>query len=224
MRLKKDTVYICIATAVCCLAMAAVDGILQPGYVVKSGIKILLFLLVPLVFSAVCKLSIAKCLRPDKQAILVGSGLGLATFLIILVAYWLLHSYIDLSAVPESLEKSAGVTKSNFLYVSTYIALCNSLLEEFFFRGFVFLGLLKTASKPFAHIFSAAAFAIYHAGMLFTMVPPVLFVLALAALFLCGLLFNYLNAYRQRIWVSWLVHMGANLAINSIGMLLLGVF
>lgn len=222
--MKKGTLFICIATAVCCFTMAAVDGILQPGYAVKSGIKIVLFLLVPLIFSAVFKLSVAKCLRPDRQAILIGSGLGLATFLIIIAAYWLLHSYIDLSAVPESLEKSAGVTKSNFLYVSTYIALCNSLLEEFFFRGFVSIGLSKTATKPFAYIFSAAAFAIYHAGMLFTMVSPLLFVLALAALFLCGLLFHYLNAYRQRIWVSWLVHMGANLAINSIGMLLLGIF
>ena len=86
------------------------------------------------------------------------------------------------------------------------------------------MGLLKTASKPFAYLFSAAAFAIYHAGMLIGMIGPGLFVLALAALFGCGLLFDLLDAYRKRIWVSWLVHMGANLAINAVGMKLLGMF
>ena len=43
------------------------------------------------------------------------------------------------------------------------------------------------------------------------------------ALFLCGILFNLLDARQERIWPSWLVHMGANLAINAIGMHLLGM-
>lgn len=222
--MKKDRLFICLAAFVCCAAMAAVDGIWQPGYAVKSGIKLLLFLLIPFLFSAVRKLSVTECFRPDKKALLTGGYLGVATFGVIIGAYALLHSYIDLSAVPESLEQGAGVTKDNFLLVSTYIALCNSLLEEFFFRGFVFFGLSKNGNKRFAYIISAAAFSFYHAGMLITMVSPLLFALALAALFLCGVLFNYLNSFRNRIWVSWLVHMGANLAINGIGMLLLGIF
>lgn len=201
--------------------MAIVDGILQPGYAVKSGIKIVLFLVIPFVFSAWRKLSIQESFRPDRKALLTGGCLGGATFIVVIGAYALLHPYLDLSAVPQALEESAGVTKDNFLFVSTYIAFCNSLLEEFFFRCFAFLGLAKTASKPFAYLFSAAAFAIYHAGMLISMVPPLLFILALIALFFCGIMFNFLNARRERIWVSWLVHMGANLAINIVGMILL---
>jgi len=222
--LKKNTLFICITTALCCIAMTLVDGIWQPGYAIKSGIKILLFLLVPLVFSAYRKLSVTSCFRPDKTSLLTGICLGIATFAVIMVAYALLHTYIDLSAVPQALEQGSGVTKDNFLLVGTYIALCNSLLEEFFFRCFVFLGLKKSATKSFAYIVSAAAFAIYHAGMLFSMVSALLFVLALSALFFCGVLFNWLNARQERIWVSWLVHMGANLAINLIGMHLLGMF
>ena len=48
-------------------------------------------------------------------------------------------------------------------------------------------------------------------------------VLMLAALFGCGLFFDWLDEKRGRIWVSWLMHMGANVAINLIGMKLLGM-
>ena len=54
--------------------------------------------------------------------------------------------------------------------------------------------------------------------------PPLLFVLMLAALFGCGLFFDLLDTKRELIWVSWLVHLFANLAINTIGMKLLGMF
>ena len=222
--MKKNTLGICIAAVFCCTVMAVVDGIIQPGYVVKSAVKVVLFLLVPLALGTVCKLSLAETLRPDKAALLAGGCLGLATFGVVMGAYALLGSYIDLSAVPEALAQNGGITRDNFLFVALYIALCNSLLEEFFFRSFAFMGLLKTGAKAFAYLFSAAAFAAYHAGMLIGMISVGLFVLALAALFACGLLFNFLDARRERIWVSWLVHMGANLAINTVGMNLLGMF
>lgn len=222
--MRKNTGNICLLGCACCVAMVLVDGVLQPGYTLKSLIKILLFLVLPLVFSLWKKLSPPKAFRPDRKAILLSSLLGFATFVIVLGAYMLLHPYINLSAVPAALEQSAGVTKNNFLYVGTYIALCNSLLEEFFFRCFLFLGLMQTGPKLFAYLFSAGAFALYHAGMLISMVGPVLFLLALSALFLCGLMFNYFNARSNTIWVSWLIHMGANLAINVVGMHLLRMF
>lgn len=221
--MKKNAFYICLSVAASCAVMAVVDSVLQPGYAVKSAIKIVLFLTLPLLLSAKQRLPIGKVFSPHPKALLTGGILGAATFGILLLAYSLLHSYIDLSAVPAALEKSAGVTGENFLFVGTYIALCNSLLEEFFFRCFTFLQLVQTTSKRFAYLFSAAAFSVYHAGMLIGMIGPGLFLLALAALFLCGLMFNYLSSRHCTVWVSWMLHMGANLAINTIGMHLLGM-
>lgn len=221
--MKKSATYICLLGFLCCLTMILVDGVLQPGYTAKSAVKVFLFLLLPLLFSLWQKLKLTDAFRPDRKALLFSLLLGIATFAIVMAAYALLHPYIDLSSVPAALEQSAGVTKDNFLFVGTYIALCNSLLEEFFFRCFLFLGLMKNAPKPFAYLFSAAAFAVYHAGMLAGMIGPALFLLALVALFLCGLLFNYFNARHNTIFVSWLIHMGANFAINTVGMHLLGM-
>lgn len=222
--MKKQAWTLCAAVALCCAVMALVDGLWQPPYWVKSAIKIILFLLIPLLLGRYLGISPFSCLRPDKKALVTGLGLGTGTAAVILGGYMLLAPWLDLSAIPAALEESAGVTKDNFLYVSLYIALCNSLLEEFFFRGFAFLALKKLASAPFAFCFSAAAFSLYHAAIMKGWFSPLLFLLTLAALFVCGLFFDRLNFRRERIWASWLMHMGANLAINAIGMKLLGVF
>ncbi len=47
------------------------------------------------------------------------------------------------------------------------------------------------------------------------------FALAMLGLFVGGLLFNWLNAKQKNIYTSWLTHMFANFAINTIGFLLL---
>lgn len=217
--MKKKAIVCTVVAA--SIAMALVDSVLQPGYLIKSVIKIVLFLFIPLLLSAKEKLSVLAAFHFRRQALLTGGILGIATYGVIIGAYAALQPYLDLSGVADSLERSAGVTKDNFLLVGTYIALCNSLLEEFFFRCFAFLTLAKTDKKIFAYLFSALCFAIYHAGMLITMVAPLLFALALIALFLCGLLLNCFNARSETIWTSWLLHMGANLAINTVGMILL---
>lgn len=219
--MKKDRFLICFSVLLCCLVMALTDGIWKPPYAVKSAVKILLFLCIPLVFSVSRGLSPAALFRPEKKAILTGLILGAATFAVILSGYFLLRSYIDFSFIPGSLMENGGISAYNFLYVALYITFCNSLLEEFFFRGFAYLTLRKVTSPLFASLFSAAAFAFYHGGMLDGWFSPLLYVGTLVALFACGLFFNYLNTRSRRIWTTWLTHMGANIAINTVGMILL---
>lgn len=212
-----------MAVAICCGIMALVDAVVQPPYFIKSAIKVALFLLIPLILGVKLNFSPFLCLRSDKKAILAGISLGIGTFAVILGGYALLSPFLDLSAIPGALEAGVGVTADNFLYVSLYIALCNSLLEEFFFRGFAFLSLKSVSSNRFAFYFSAACFAVYHAAILKGWFSPVLMLLTLSALFICGLFFNWLDHKRERIWISWLVHLFANLAINTIGMKLMGI-
>ncbi len=218
---KKNRLFVCIAVIVCCAVMALVDGVIRPPYAVKSAVKIALFLAFPLGFAYLNKLKPLELLKPEKKSVLLGFLLGGGTFAVVLTAYFVLSPYIDLSAVPSSLAKNAGVTKDNYTLVFTYIALCNSLLEEFFFRGFAFLTLKKVAGTRFAMVFSAAAFAVYHAAMLDGWMDPILTALLLAALFGCGIFFNFLDMKKERIWTSYITHGFANLAINTIGAILL---
>lgn len=222
--MKKNAWILCIAVAICCGITALVDAVLQPSYFIKSAIKAVLFLLIPVILGSKLQFSPFRCLRPEKRAILTGVGFGIGVFAAVLGGYALLSPFLDLSAIPGALKAGVGVTADNFLYVSLYIALCNSLLEEFFFRGFAYLTLKRFTSNRFAFCFSAVCFAVYHAAIMKGWFSPVLMVLTLFALFVCGLFFNWLDHKQERIWISWLVHLFANLAINTIGMKLLGMF
>ena len=150
--------------------------------------------------------------------------MGLSIYMLIIGAYFILTTYIDLSEIRKILYKSRDVNKNNFFYVAVYISLLNSLLEEFFFRGFLFLSLNKITNRVLAYFVSALAFAIYHIGIMVDWANIVMFLLALITLFTGGLIFNYLNEKDKNIYNSWLVHMFVNFALNTIGLMMYGVF
>ena len=200
--------------------MAYVDGVLQPGYAVKSGIKIAVFALIPVVMTLIIKLvSLKEIFRFRKRGFGVALLLGVGIYGLILGGWAILRNWVDFSGIADSLTSNAGVTKENFLYVSLYISFVNSLLEEFFFRGFVYRNLAQR--KKFAYIFSAAAFSLYHVAMMIGWFHPALLMLVLTGLFVGGVIFNWLNEKLGCIYASWLTHMFANFAINTIGFLLL---
>lgn len=211
-----------IAAAICCGIMALVDGVLRPGYAVKSAIKIATFALIPFLLHLTDRELLFKevfCFR--KKGFATAFGLGAGLYVLILGAYFCVRNFFDFSSIAVNLTQNAGVTKDNFLYVSLYISFVNSLLEEFFFRGFLFLNLKKLSPRRFAYLCSAAAFALYHVAMMTGWFSWWLWVLVMTGLTVGGMIFNWLNEKLNCIYVSWLVHMFANFAINTIGFILL---
>ena len=97
-----------------------------------------------------------------------------------------------------------------------------ALLEEFFFRGFAFLTLRRFFSAKFAYLYSAVVFAVYHVSILQGWFSPALYALAMAGLAAGGLLFDWLDSRTGSLLPSYFVHMSANLAINTVGLILFG--
>lgn len=223
--MKKKTVFGILAlTVASCAVMAVVDGVIQPGYAVKSIIKIALFLLIPLGFAFLNKdISIKTLFKFKAKPFLFALLLGVGIYALILGAYFAVRPFYDFSVIVDSLSSTTGVTKDNFLFVSLYISFVNSLLEEFFFRGFAFLTLKRNTTRKFAHSFSALAFSLYHAGMMIGWFGIGIVLLALAGLYVGGVIFNILNEKSENIYASWLSHMFANFAINTIGFILFGI-
>lgn len=220
--MKRSVFRVLFWAVVCCAVMAVVDGVLRPGYAPKSAIKAGLFLLVPLLVSLSDRdVVYLGLLGPKKKGIGIALLLGIGIYAVILGAYFLIGPYFDFSAIAGSLTENAGVTADNFLYVSLYISFVNSFLEEFFFRGFVFTNLARLHKRGFAYGFSGLLFALYHVAMMVGWFSPLLFVLVMAGLTVGGMLFNWLNEKLDTIYASWLSHMFANFAINTIGFILL---
>ncbi len=220
--IKRRSLWVLIPALLCCGIMALVDGLWQPGYAVKSAVKLAVFGLLPLLLTKPGKLlTVKELFLFRKKGVLAALGLGVGVYAVILGGYFLLRNVFDFSQVAGSLTENAGVTKENFLFVSLYISFVNSLLEEFFFRGFVFRNLRTDTGAVFAYGSSALLFAAYHIAMMIGWFGFGLNALTLLGLALGGILFNLLNEKLGCLYPSWLTHMFANFAINTIGFMLL---
>ena len=213
-----------IALAVCCIAMSAIELIFTPTYFVKAAIKLALFVIIPMSLVLVRKeTAMLRFFKPNKKTLLPMLAFGVLMYGFIIGAYFLLGKYFDLSGITSSLDE-IGVTKQNFVFVALYIAVCNSFLEEFIFRGFGFIGLSEKIGVKSACIFSAICFALYHITMMIGWYSFWLTALIIFALFVGGVILNILDSKCKTVYPAWIVHIFANLAINTIGMILFGIF
>lgn len=215
---------IILLMVVCCLLMLATEIMLDISYWTRSVIKTVLFLTAFLGGCLLLKVDILALFsfRSGKKALL-SVGLGLLVFGVIWGAWLLLSMFIDPAAIAASLMKNMQVGADNFIWVFLYICLFNAMLEEVFFRGLGFLVLRRFLPGWVSWVFSAGIFAVYHMAMLRGFFSPVLYVLALAGLFVGGLLFNWLDSAQDSLMPGWLVHLFANLAINTIGLTVVGL-
>lgn len=223
---KNRKVYVITSVLFSTLLMCFVDGVIVPPYLYKSIIKIVLFLLVPMIYFLLYKeknVYLKKLFVPKKKDFMLALLLGAGVFAVIMAAYFICRNYIDFSGIQESLTGGIGVNADNFVYVAIYISFVNSLLEEFFFRGFAFLVLKQECSRKFAYLFSAIMFALYHVGMTSGWFNPAIYVLSMIGLAAGACIFNFLNERCENIYPSWLVHMCANFAINTVGFILFGI-
>ena len=221
MEMRKKSFIIMTIVIVFCILMAIVDGVLKVNYFLKSAIKLVLFLGFPALYALLDKdLRIKPLFAIDRKGMKTALLLCVGVYFVILGGYMLLKGVFDFSAITGALTANIGVSRDNFIFVSLYISFINSLLEEFFFRGFAFLTLRRVAGGKLAYLFSAGVFAIYHVAMMIGWFSVGVFALVLVGLFAGGLIFNYLNAKSGTIYPSWLVHMFANFAINTVGFIL----
>lgn len=220
------SIYIISALLLFSLAVTIIDAFVHPPYFSKIPIKILFFLVLPLLYFVINKEAFGdfrKLFIFRKKGILISVLLGVGIYILIVGGFFLTRGIFDYSAVTNSLTQNMGITKENYIYVALYISFMNSFLEEFFFRGFGFILMKKYTCRVFAYLFSPVLFAIYHVGMTATMFEPLLLTFILVGLVSGGLIFNYLNEKNENIYSSWFTHMFANFAMHTVGFVLFGM-
>lgn len=200
------------------MVMIGIDSIGALTYWQRSLIKIVSFGLLPglvLLF----KNHRFKLWDLGKHSKLV---LVVSAFVVIVVigVFALVYPYGVFDFVTQSLENQVGVTTRNYPFVFVYIVLINGPLEEFFFRYVMQLKDFEL-SKRNRVLLSSFFFSIYHVGMLFTMFAWYLFAFAILGLVIVGIFFSWVNSHTNGITYSIVIHMAANLAINTIGAILL---
>lgn len=219
---KKALVQILILGILACCAIGYLDYFVSDiPYSLKAFLKLLLFAGTPLLYGwKVGNFALKPLFRLEKKPVILALALGFGVFAVILGTYALLKPWLDFSAITGNLDRRLQITGENFLGVAVYISLCNSFLEEFFFRGFLFFRLKQVTTLALAHGISALLFALYHVAILVAWFDWWVFALCMLGLFVGGLIFNWLDAGCHSLYPSWLTHMFANFAINTIGMML----
>lgn len=219
--------YIVFSSLVACIILYVVEQVAMADYLTKTLSKVFLFTFVPFLYiKFIKKTNISDALNLkllDKKSLKLGLLFGIASFGVILVTYYILKDFIDFNSIVTEMEEKSNITPTNFLLVGTYITFGNSFLEEFFFRGFIFLSLYELGHRKFAYIYSSLLFAIYHIGIFQTWFNPWLIALALLGLVIVAFVFNWLNTKTRNFLNSWIVHILADMAIIFIGMRLLKI-
>jgi len=203
--------------------MVYIEKVIAPTYAVKSLFKILLFLGAIIIYMLISRdslssvIGLSKVRLPKKLIYLM-----LGAYIFILAVFFALRGFIDTASIRESLMVKEQLTRENCLFVFAYIMICNSFLEEAFFRGFVF-NLINGEDKHTraAYIISGLLFAVYHIGIVDSWFSPVILALCIVGLAAVGMFLQLVSRKCKTIKASWLIHGCANLAINTIGAILI---
>ncbi|RDY24199.1 CPBP family intramembrane metalloprotease [Romboutsia maritimum] len=213
--------YIIMSSILCATILFIIEQILMVDYLTKTLSKIILFTISPLILiKFIRKTSLKKGLniqKTDIKTISTGIGLGLVAVGILIGTFMILKQSINMETISIEMATKSKITEANYLIVATYFTLGNSFLEEFFFRGFVFINMFKMGYKKTAYIFSSALFAIYHIGIFKNWFILELIVLCLIGLFLTGIIFDYVDTKSDNFLNSWTIHILADLTIAIIG-------
>lgn len=189
---------------------------LEVAYIWKTFAKVIVFLLMPLFLMRTIKLSFMNIKNADKKSIRIAVVSGIAIVLIIIGAFILLMPFIDITALVFDLSERVGVNAYTFPFVALYILFGNSLLEEFFFRGYL-PNLFKKTNWRW--VLPPLLFAVYHIAIFLPWFNWALLGLAVFGLAVGGVIFQLVNERSQTIFPSWIIHMFAD-----IGVLLIGVY
>ncbi len=222
---NKELKLLLLISFLACLGMFIFESQFSPNFLVKSGVKVSIFCIGIFLYYALTenKFTQANIKKISLKKLRFNLAIGGAVFILLLLGYYLISGFIDLENIKANLLTREKISKENFVYVSLYISIVNSFLEELFFRGFIFGEMKEKGHRRLGYLWSPALFALYHISIVDSWFSPVIFVLIILGLFMVGVFFNYLMEKADSFIGSWIVHGMSNVAINLIGFIMLGI-
>jgi membrane protease YdiL (CAAX protease family) len=179
----------------------------------------------PILFLAIGGNPWPRPVRPNRTGMLTGLGFGLAVAGVILGLYFgrLRHSPLLAKTPAQVQEKLSQVgmdTPARYIALAAFVVLAHSLLEEYYWRWFVFGRLRERLGPASAAAVSSLAFMAHHVVVLYVYLPGkflsavVPFSLGIAA---GGAVWAWLYNRAGTIYPSWASHALVDAAIFVLG-------
>lgn len=219
MKRTVHSMYILIISLLACIGFYVISQIGDFNYLTSSIMKIILFVGIPACYQRLVE---GKWMwfipKRGKKFIEIGVGfsVGLGVFSLVLLGYMICKPYIDTGSITRQIGATAGVPVVLYPLAGFYATVGNSFVEEYFFRGFIFLNLKRQDKIQKGKIFSAGLFAIYHVSIIQTWFSFWMIIFILGGLFVGGMIFNQMDHEKDHILNSWLVHIFADVSVMFI--------
>jgi len=155
---------------------------------------------------------------PKNGGWLVSLGLGIGIILVIIGAYVLLGEImIDQQTLYELLEPVGLTTPTNLAGAILFWVFINSVLEEYVFRWFITSKLEELTGRKWTAVFlSAGIFTFHHTIALMMFINPLGTFIASLGVFIGGAIFSWIYLQYRSIWVAWIAHACADVAVFGI--------
>jgi len=197
------------------LSLYFIDQILAISYFYKVLYKITLVLMSYIIGKKYFKMNFDYLKFKDIRKYKLGIILSIISFISIFIAFFILKRWINLDIIKSEFIYKYKLDGIKFFVASFYLIVINAFLEEYFFRGFLFLNF---KNKKLAWFFSPMMFSIYHlSNFINWFEKPLILLIPLFGLFFVGIIFNYLCNQSSDIFNSYIPHLFADLAIVIIG-------
>jgi len=183
------------------------------------------FLIPPLIYCRMMGIDVLRdifILKNWRRYLPVAVGLGVLALLIFWGAYFSLRDVlkIDEALILRSTAEQFGVTKANILYIAPLTIIFNSLLEEFFHRGFSF-GLLVKRNRWLGYLLPATVFTVQHMLFIYQWSTPLKLIIAVVALFVFALVLQKIYEKAQSLITPWVIHIFGDIAMMGIAVWLM---
>ena len=145
---------------------------------------------------------------------------GLAVVIFVGVYATLGDLLLDKAMIVEKIRDQFSVTIKTVFLIAPITILLNSLLEEFFYRGFAF-GLLLKHHRKLAYLLPATIFTLQHVLFIYHWMTPLPLTIAVVGLFVFALVQSKLYETADSIVAPWVLHILGDLAMMGIAVSLL---
>lgn len=139
------------------------------------------------------------------------------------VGFLLFKNMLSTTVITSALQSFASITPANILFIGLYIIVVNSLLEEFFWRGFFFNETHSLYGWIVAYILTGLGFSLYHVTFFYSWFSLDLVLLAATGLFVYSLFMCMLFQKYNDLFTCWLIHAFVDVVQIGIGLWLFGL-
>jgi membrane protease YdiL (CAAX protease family) len=161
--------------------------------------------------------------RRFKKKVILMLGIGIIIAAIYVAAFFLLKGHLDLQLIAAELGAFASINLNNIIFIGISIIIVDSLLEEFFWRGFMFDRMRKLMKPWIAYLITGIAFSFHHIMFYHGWFNLTFFIIATFGLAAYAMIMNYIFQRYKDLLSCWVVHAFADIAQISIALMVFGM-